>query len=204
MMFIKGFDSVENDLVLFCSCAVLLFFIQLLWSLLVFFIEPGTIDTRDDDFNFVLAQSEKLMNAPPSYFFCRTTMMRRPLRSKYSSSTNRLVARMDHFCKYLNNDVGFGNHRVFVAFLYVNFTGCLGFLVILVRLLNRAIGHPSDTCFVLSQLFGNQHLFFCVMTVMTILLMLLTFTLLVEQTHNIFNNLVRLSLYDFISLFTMS
>lgn len=49
--------------------------------------------------------------------WCSTCRIWRPARSKHSRVTNRCVARFDHFCIWLNNDVGHGNHIYFVGFL---------------------------------------------------------------------------------------
>lgn len=50
--------------------------------------------------------------------FCINTFIRRPLRSKYSRSSKRLVARFDHYCPWVYNDVGVRNHKVFFTFVY--------------------------------------------------------------------------------------
>ena len=41
------------------------------------------------------------------------------LRSKYCAQTGFVIARMDHYCVWLNNSVGFGNHRTFMIFIFV-------------------------------------------------------------------------------------
>ena len=60
--------------------------------------------------------------------FCRTTLVKKPIRyfiliyafnlliyidirSKYCTGSGFVVARMDHYCVWLNNCVGYGNHR---------------------------------------------------------------------------------------------
>lgn len=50
--------------------------------------------------------------------FCVHSLVRKPLRSKYSHSKKRLVARFDHYCPWVYNDVGVRNHKVFMAFTY--------------------------------------------------------------------------------------
>lgn len=49
--------------------------------------------------------------------FCVKTFVRRPLRLKYSEHSGTLVARFDHFCPWVYNDVGLRNHRVFMFFV---------------------------------------------------------------------------------------
>ena len=50
--------------------------------------------------------------------FCIHTFNRRPLRSKYSRISKQLVARFDHYCPWVYNDVGVRNHKVFITFVY--------------------------------------------------------------------------------------
>lgn len=49
--------------------------------------------------------------------FCIHTFVRRPLRSKYSHFSNGLVARFDHFCPWVYNDIGLRNHKLFIFFV---------------------------------------------------------------------------------------
>ncbi|GAA5821129.1 hypothetical protein JCM11251_001978 [Rhodosporidiobolus azoricus] len=59
--------------------------------------------------------------------FCLTCLVRRPLRSKHSYATGRCVARFDHYCPWVWNDVGVNNHRQFILFLASLVTGVLFF-----------------------------------------------------------------------------
>ncbi|KAM0786270.1 hypothetical protein ACM66B_007067 [Microbotryomycetes sp. NB124-2] len=49
--------------------------------------------------------------------FCLDCLTRRPLRSKHSYVTKRCVARFDHYCPWVWNDVGVNNHRQFLLFV---------------------------------------------------------------------------------------
>ncbi len=49
--------------------------------------------------------------------FCLKTFVKKPLRSGYSPATKKLVAKLDHYCPWINNEVGIRNHRVFIIFL---------------------------------------------------------------------------------------
>ncbi|EGD72125.1 hypothetical protein PTSG_11551 [Salpingoeca rosetta] len=49
--------------------------------------------------------------------FCPTCAIRRPLRSKHSAVTNKCVAKFDHYCPFVENDVGAWNHHYFMNFL---------------------------------------------------------------------------------------
>ncbi|GAA5904585.1 hypothetical protein JCM6882_004914 [Rhodosporidiobolus microsporus] len=59
--------------------------------------------------------------------FCLTCLVRRPLRSKHSYATGRCVARFDHYCPWVWNDVGVNNHRQFILFLASLVSGVLFF-----------------------------------------------------------------------------
>lgn len=54
-------------------------------------------------------------------------------RSKYCALTGFVIARMDHHCVWLNNSVGFGNHRVFMLFLAAQLGATAVFAVMISR-----------------------------------------------------------------------
>lgn len=49
--------------------------------------------------------------------FCVYSYIRKPLRSKYSNFYQKCVARFDHFCPWVYNDVGLRNHKIFLFFV---------------------------------------------------------------------------------------
>ena len=49
--------------------------------------------------------------------FCTTCLVRRPIRSKHCSLCQRCVAKFDHHCPWIGNDVGLYNLGYFIAFL---------------------------------------------------------------------------------------
>ncbi|KAL9644835.1 hypothetical protein ABK040_005317 [Willaertia magna] len=52
---------------------------------------------------------------------CETCEIIKPARSKHSILSKKCVSKFDHFCGWLNNDVGELNYRYFHAFLISNF-----------------------------------------------------------------------------------
>lgn len=83
------------------------------------FINPGYVPVPSDP-AAVLAQVKELLRLGQfdTEHFCVSSFVRKPLRSKYSKFSNRLVARLDHFCPWVYNDIGVRNHKLFVAFVY--------------------------------------------------------------------------------------
>lgn len=53
-----------------------------------------------------------------SHYFCLETSVRKPLRSKFSDISQCQVARFDHYCSWLNNDIGLKNHKMFIFFIF--------------------------------------------------------------------------------------
>jgi hypothetical protein len=106
----------------------------ILWVKLVWINpEPGIINTRREDFEEVLNQSMIAEGEPPADFYCRTTLIQKPMRSKYCVKTGAVVARMDHYCIWLNITVGFGNHRSFILLLVSHFVAAAMGIVLTVK-----------------------------------------------------------------------
>ena len=55
---------------------------------------------------------------------CYTCNVPRPARSKHCSMCDQCVRRYDHHCPWINNDVGEGNLRYFMAFLITHVMTC--------------------------------------------------------------------------------
>merc|ERR1711934_534229 len=49
----------------------------------------------------------------------------KPDRSHYCHITKRQVLRMDHFCPWVGNCIGFFNYRYFYLFLFYMWSGCM-------------------------------------------------------------------------------
>lgn len=83
------------------------------------FINPGNVPTPCDE-AIRISQVRDLISAHQfdSSHFCVHTLVRKPLRSKFSRTTKNLVARFDHYCPWVYNDIGVRNHKIFMAFAY--------------------------------------------------------------------------------------
>lgn len=83
------------------------------------FINPGFVPTPSDN-HVILEQVNDLIQLGKfdTDNFCVNTFVRKPLRSKYSRTYNKLVARFDHYCPWVYNEIGVRNHKLFMAFVY--------------------------------------------------------------------------------------
>lgn len=145
----------------YCVVHVILCFIA--YVLMVFvYNDPGIIDTRYDDFNIVLRDSLKNLGPPSPDLFCRTTMCKKPLRSKYCVVTEALVARMDHYCIYLNNCIGYKNHRPFLLFLLIHLQTTLALTVLIFQSIWRDFDNNHNSSCYISYTLLTRHYWFCV------------------------------------------
>lgn len=83
------------------------------------FINPGFVPTPSDN-SIILDQVKELIKLGKfdTDNFCIYTYVRKPLRSRYSRHNKKLVARFDHYCPWIYNEVGVRNHKLFMTFVY--------------------------------------------------------------------------------------
>jgi hypothetical protein len=118
---------------LFYSCCILILIVFLFTVYIVWFVKnPGIIDTRFDDFDEILHESIVNNGSVPHRKYCKTTLVIKPLRSKFCRKTGAVVARMDHFCVFLNSCIGFNNHQLFLSYLIVSIILSVSILVLLI------------------------------------------------------------------------
>lgn len=81
------------------------------------FKDPGIVSPPDSN-KEIKENIESLLKVGQydAKHFCINTYVKLPLRSKYSSFHKKVVARYDHFCPWVYNDVGLRNHKVFMFF----------------------------------------------------------------------------------------
>lgn len=142
---------------------------HLLWHLLLIFvalvlvgtfvktatINPGLVPVPADH-KVVLEQVRALiaLGQYDTEHFCFYSFVRKPLRSKYSRFSGRLVARFDHYCPWVYNDVGVRNHKLFVAFIYAMAAGIVLYTKLALAYFDKMAevgGYEldvEDTCFI--------------------------------------------------------
>jgi len=69
----------------------------------------------------------------------------RPERAHFCSTTKRDILRMDHFCPWTGNTVGYGNHKFFLLLgFYGSIAGIVAFLLALPDLLGCTTGYSAN------------------------------------------------------------
>jgi len=173
---------------LFNTCVVNLIICFIAYILMVFvYNDPGIIDTRHDDFDDALRNSLKNLGPPTHNLFCRTTMCRKPLRSKYCVVTESLVARMDHYCIYLNNCIGYKNHRPFIFFLLIHILSTLSLTCLIFQSIWKDFHHKSS-CYISYTLLTRHYWFDVALGICYGITTLSVFGLLLEQIYCIITN----------------
>ncbi|KAK6463945.1 hypothetical protein DFJ63DRAFT_56650 [Scheffersomyces coipomensis] len=83
------------------------------------FINPGFVPTPTDH-SIILTQVKQLIQLGKfdTDHFCVNTFIRKPLRSRYSNYNKKLIARFDHYCPWVYNEIGVRNHKLFMTFVY--------------------------------------------------------------------------------------
>lgn len=120
------------------------------------FINPGFIPTPAKKETIQATITELLeLRQFDSKRFCIHTFIRKPLRSKFSSFAKANVARFDHYCPWVFNDIGVRNHKLFVTFILSLEIAIISYIYLAIKYFNT-LDH-SDDCSVLSQSLCNGY-----------------------------------------------
>ncbi|CAI4058708.1 palmitoyltransferase AKR1 SKDI_04G4780 [Saccharomyces kudriavzevii IFO 1802] len=93
--------------------------------------DPGCLPEETDHENVRQTISDLLeIGKFDTKNFCIETWTRKPLRSKFSSLNNAVVARFDHYCPWIFNDVGLKNHKAFIFFIALMESGIFTFFAL--------------------------------------------------------------------------
>jgi hypothetical protein len=185
-----GLSGSTDDVGLFWATLLSLLLSTALWFKLVWFdTDPGAVRTRHIDFDVIMDECLRSAGVPPAHKYCRTTLVRKPLRSKYCTQTGMVIARMDHFCIWLNNSVGFRNHRSFIVFLVWQLVATALYASMLIRALQRELGFNASACVALGTLLDEKYFFATALTVFLCGATLALGALLTEQSVNVAKNI---------------
>lgn len=104
------------------------------------FSDPGTLRVNpQSDGREYLGEIERQIEPAP---VCSSCLVRKPLRCKHDSITNRCYIRFDHYCVWIFNVVGNDNHVPFMVMLFMciiaHFWACFGFIMAIVNHLPTA------------------------------------------------------------------
>jgi len=185
-----GYNMEDLDFLLIIFVSTI--FMTIIWVKLVFITsDPGIIDTREIDFDEVLESSKKLLGAPNSREFCLTTMVKKPLRSKYCVQHKAVIARFDHYCIWLSTSIGDGNHRTFILFLLSQVVNSSMLAIYIIKALHTDFKN-SSSCEISENLFSKNYFFpltLCATLIfVSICLVCLTFEQLTNITINLTTN----------------
>lgn len=164
------------------------------WSFFkAMFMNPGIVPVPTDN-HVVLEDIKRLVKLRKfdSEHFCVYSFVRKPLRSRYSNDRKALIAKFDHYCPWIYNEVGVRNHKVFMAFIYTLNLAVLLFLQLSLEFFEysrKESGYESDqednSCPILSKNlcegYKNHHfhfnlLFFCLFNYIWLLFLCLSQT----------------------------
>lgn len=67
----------------------------------------GVVNTRGGDFEEVLAASLSAMGPPPSRAYCRTTLVKKPIRSKYCVYTGKQLSSIGHLSAHFISQLSY-------------------------------------------------------------------------------------------------
>jgi hypothetical protein len=189
---LRGLNAIDNDSHLFW---ISVFFLVLVLAIHTYVVwispDPGMIQTRESDFDAAMRDSMTAGGATPSSdSYCRTTLVKKPIRSKFCVGSGFVVARMDHYCVWLNNCVGHGNHVAFYFLLLFHIVAncCFEALCVstLVREINTAdVGNGWD---VAEILFGRKLFYLLSFCIFLMMVSVGLVALFLEQTINITKN----------------
>jgi len=180
---------VQEDFELYCVVCGLFVLCVTMWVKLVYFdYDPGIVDTRDVNFEEIMAQSFAVGGCPSTSLFCPTTLVRKPVRSKYCTRTGCVVARFDHQCLWLNTTIGHNNHRTFIVFLVAHLLLCTATLIMLIKSLHREVP-LTNSCAVISHLFSAKFFFVFAFVAFVALIGTGLLILTCDQCYNIAANL---------------
>ncbi|CAK7897263.1 palmitoyltransferase Akr1p [[Candida] anglica] len=109
------------------------------------FMNPGFVPTPSD-YNVILQQVKDLIQVGrfDTSNFCIESYVRKPLRSRYSKISGKLVARFDHYCPWVYNEIGVRNHKLFMTFVYSLSVAVAFYVYLSIEFFHKYEGGPNS------------------------------------------------------------
>lgn len=108
-------------------------------------INPGYVPTPSDN-KVIYGQIKELIKIGvyDAHNFSIESYVRKPLRSRYSKASNKLIARFDHYCPWVYNEIGVRNHKLFMTFVYSLFVGIFLWIHLTIRFFDKYEGGKNS------------------------------------------------------------
>lgn len=90
----------------------------------LFFADPGRLSKNAATSEDILGSITSERDAE----YCFTCMIKKPLGSKHCKSSGDCIYKFDHYCPWIANPVGGGNHRVFIVTVFWIIVGHILFM----------------------------------------------------------------------------
>eukprot|EP01029_Cantina_marsupialis_P023128 TRINITY_DN5712_c0_g1_i1.p1 TRINITY_DN5712_c0_g1~~TRINITY_DN5712_c0_g1_i1.p1 ORF type:complete len:541 (-),score=86.75 TRINITY_DN5712_c0_g1_i1:203-1825(-) len=124
-IFLHYMFVVDGDYTFTTSVFNVLSFIAGVFFLICIFADPGSIIDRKTgklkkkkfSDNQLREKYNKGLHGEGSHSLCVPCRISKPLRSKHCQYTNNCIERYDHYCPWIHQSVGAGNHIYFIIFL---------------------------------------------------------------------------------------
>lgn len=80
--------------------------------------------------NLTVVTRHSVPNRQNEIRFCRKTGAIKPDRAHFDSMTKKLVLKMDHYCPWVSNVVGYSNYKFFVLFIFYALMYCITIMLV--------------------------------------------------------------------------
>jgi len=161
------------------------------------FVGPGHPPSKLDQETVSLLSDDPECREGQSHRFCRICNAIKPMRAHHCSICKICVLKMDHHCPWVNNCVGWRNHKHFLLFLFYMWTGSGFYLLVAYQnTLDALTGRPSTTLFLLSVVMCFSAFLATTLFLVWNIYLLISNQSTIEFYGNVFNSPKRRNPFD--------